>query len=69
MIAHMQRAEHFKMAAYSSVADYAKLLGNKAAADDLSKAGKAVALTNKMLGAIAIQVDAEAYVDTRIPGT
>lgn len=69
MIAHMQRAEHFRMAAYSTVAEYAKLLGDKAAAHDLSEAGKAVTLVNRMLGAIAIQVDAEAYVDTRLPGT
>lgn len=69
MIAHMQRAEHFKMAAYSTVAEYAKLLGDKDAAHDLLDAGKAVTLVNKMLSAIAIQVDAEAYVDTRLPGT
>ena len=69
MIAHMQRAEHFKIAAYSTLAEYAKLLGDKAGADALTQAAKAVALVSKMLGAIGIQVDAEAYVDTRLPGT
>lgn len=69
MIAHMQRAEHFRIAAYSTVAEYAKLLGNKDAAGELNQVGKAVALVSKMLGAIAIQVDAEAYVDTREEGT
>jgi len=42
MIAHMQRAEHYKMAAYTSVHDYAKLLGDKEGADRLNQAGKAV---------------------------
>ena len=69
MIAHMQRAEHFKIAAYSTVAEYAGLLGDKAAAASLGNAGKTVTLVSKMLGAIAIQVDAEAYVDHRVQGT
>lgn len=69
MIAHMQRAEHFKIAAYSTLAEYAKLLGDKAATHALHEAAKAVTLISRQLGAIAIQVDAEAYVDTRLPGT
>lgn len=69
MIAHMQRAEHYKMASYSSVHDYAKLLGDKDAAEALDHAFKAVSAATKALGQIAIQVNAEAYVDTRISGT
>ncbi len=69
MIAHMQRAEHFKMAAYATVAEYAKLLGDMAAAHALHEAALAVTLVSRQLGAIGIQVDAEAYVDTRLPGT
>lgn len=69
MIAHMQRAEHYKMAAYASVHEYAKLLGDKEMAARLAQAGKAVTNTSRTLGAIAIQVDAEAYVDTRVEGT
>lgn len=69
MIAHMQRAEHFKIAAYGTLADYAKLLGDKAAAHSLHEAAGAVTLVSRQLGTIAIQVDAEAYVDTRSPGT
>ena len=69
MIAHMQRAEHFKIAAYGTLAEYAKLLGGKADAQALQGAARAVTLVSRQLGAIAIQVDAEAYVDTRLPGT
>lgn len=69
MIAHMQRAEHYKMAAYATLAEYAKLLGNKSSAEHLGEAAKAVTLISKTLGAIAIQVNAEAYVDTRVEGT
>ena len=69
MIAHMQRAEHYKMAAYTSVQEYAKLLGDKQAAEHLGQAAKAVTLISRNLGAIAIQVNAEAYVDTRVEGT
>ncbi|MGI4855020.1 MAG: DUF892 family protein [Janthinobacterium lividum] len=69
MIAHMQRAEHYKMAAYASVQEYAGLLGDKAAAEQLKDAGKAVTLISKTLGSIAIQINAEAYVDTRVEGT
>ena len=69
MIAHMQRAEHYKMAAYASVRDYAHLLGNKAAVEALDCALKSVTAASKNLGQIAIQVDAEAYVDTRLEST
>jgi ferritin-like metal-binding protein YciE len=66
MIAHMQRAEHYKMAAFLSVHEYAKLLGDKEAEDSLGEAAKAVTLMSRTLGGIAIQVNAEAYVDTRV---
>ena len=66
MIAHMQRAEHYKMAAYTSLQEYAKLLGDKETAVRLGNAGKAVTGISRTLGAIAIQINAEAYVDTRI---
>ena len=69
IIAHIQRAEHYKMAAYSSVHDYAKLFGDHEAADALDNAAKSVLAVSKNLGQIAIQVNAEAYVDTRIGGT
>ena len=69
MIAHMQRAEHYKMAAYTSVHDYAKLLGEKEAAESLQTAARAVTGISRTLGAIAIQVNAEAYVDTRLEAT
>lgn len=68
MIAHMQRAEHYKMAAYSSVRDYAKLLGLKEATNKLEQALRLTTGASKNLGAIAIQVDAQAYVDTREVG-
>ena len=69
MIAHMQRAEHYKMAAYASVRDYARLLGDRAAAETLDAAMKATTTASRNLGAIASQVNAESYVDTREPGT
>lgn len=69
MIAHMQRAEHYKMASYASVREYASLLGDKEGAAHLATAEKAVTLASRTLAAIAIQIDAEAYVDTRVEGT
>lgn len=66
MIAHMQRADHYRMAAYGSVHDYARLLGLKESAVCLDQATKAVVAATKALGQIAIQVNAEAYVDTRL---
>ncbi len=69
MIAHMQRAEHFKIAAYGTLAEYARLLGSKTDAHALQETAKATTLVSRQLGAIALQVDAEAYVDTRRPGT
>lgn len=69
MIAHMQRAEHYKLAAYTSVRDYAHLLGEKQARVALDHALKAVTAASKNLSQIAIQIDAEAYVDTRIEKT
>ena len=69
MIAHLQRAEHYKMAAYTSVRDYAKLLGKKEAVVSLDHALKLTTGASKDLGSIAIQINAEAYVDTRLAGT
>ena len=60
MIAHMQRAEHYKMAAYSSIHDYAKLFGSNEVALTLDHAAKAVSAMSKNLGQIDIQVNAEA---------
>lgn len=69
MIAHMQRAEHYKQAAYASLQEYAKLLGFKEAAEALGQAARTTTGVSRNLGAIAIQVNAEAYVDTRIEKT
>jgi len=68
MIAHMQRTEHYKTAVCTSVHDYAKLLGDKEGEDHLNQAEKAVLEISRTLGASSIQVNAEAYVDTRIEG-
>lgn len=69
MIAHMQRAEHYKMAAYASVHEYAKLFGKKEVAASLDHAAKVNLGITRNLSAIAIQINAEAYVDTRKEGT
>lgn len=69
MIAHLQGAEHYKIAAYTSLIDYANLLGNRGAVETLKGALRELDLESKTLNQIALQVDAEAYVDTRIEGT
>lgn len=52
MIAHMQRAEHYKMAAYTTVRDYAKLLGDKDATAKLDQLLKLTTAASKNLGSI-----------------
>ena len=69
MVAHTQRAERYNIAAYATVGETAKLLGDKQSVEGPRKAGKAITGLNKTLSAIAIQANAEAYVGTRVDGT
>ncbi len=64
LIATMQRAELYKSASYDTMHEFAKLLGHDEKAELLKASWTGTDLAYKKLQQIAIQVNAEAYVDT-----
>lgn len=69
LMLHLQRAEHYKLAAYTSAGELARLFEREHVINFLHGALTAVSLASKKLGQIAVQVNAEAYVDHRAPGS
>ena len=69
LILHLQRAEHYRLAAYTSAGELAKLFEREHVTTALHAASTDVSLASKKLAQIAIQVNAEAYVDHRAPGS
>ena len=60
LISAAQRVEHYEMAAYGCVREYANLLGQKDAARLLEKTLEEEKAADEKLGAIARQVNSEA---------
>ena len=60
LISAAQRVEHYEMAAYGCVREYANLLGQKDAARPLEKTLEEEKAADEKLGAIAKQVNSEA---------
>ncbi|MGI4828685.1 MAG: DUF892 family protein [Janthinobacterium lividum] len=69
LILKLQRAVQYKLAAYTSVGELARLFEREHVTAFLHEAITAVSLASKKLSQIAIQVNAEAYVDHRAPGS
>ena len=64
LLSILQRLEHYRTALYTSALALAKQLGEQAALDLLQEGGRHDDLAAKRFAQIAIQVNAEAFIDT-----
>ena len=67
LLVHMQRIDQYKIGSYSSLRDFATLLGQDEVVKLLEETVAADSLALKKLEQIAIQVNAEAFVDGNSP--
>ncbi len=67
LLAGVERMEQYRVAGYGSARDLAKLLGEDEVVKLLEEVLAADTLAAKKFGQIAVQVNAEAFVDTQSP--